>query len=347
MLNKNLFKHIKSIPTTSNLCQIKNKKLSYKLINKKLRCRPSRYLSTYSDATRQALDALLWVSHRYGIIYMSQEELAKIAGISIKSFIEATKILEADGLLAKVYRHRHTCVYRLSDFFKNTSVKEDLVGFFKRSIILPVSLLLSIFPKTCLSEYYRPLEREKKYLLRNNIHYFQKENVDVKKKKRFRTLRESLKMKDEIFNEIAKIRRMKLTRRGIVELTKYDPRAIAHANQQLELCSSNVRNPFLWFCKIANQISAANDWPMGYAIYNRLMKSPEIKKDDKMLITTTLSPMHAERKPRPNEGMYAVYKHKERDIDPDDEKQRFIERKTINKLTPEAEKWLERADIKW
>jgi len=80
---------------------------------------------------------LLRFNDRYpdGHIYPSQGKIAKYIGFTRRTVNTAVKELSQFGLIKKIYRHRHSCVYVLSDLLKNTKIK-----FFFMSVLPFISL---------------------------------------------------------------------------------------------------------------------------------------------------------------------------------------------------------------
>jgi len=329
------FKTIQSITKGYKGSQQKNsikKKFSFGLLDKGVK-NIDKFLNEKTVAYKLVLKVLLRKSFRHSVIVMSQSKIASLAGVCKKTVTRIIKELINDGLLAMNYLHRKVCSYMLSNIFQVEAVKRRLRYFFHAVTFLPVLLLFSINLKARLSEYVPPIKEEKKYISRNNKLPLKKVGVGYKKSFNWSRIME---VKDNVLGEIAKIDRMKLTKRGIVELMKFPASAIAYANTQLGMASNNVRNPFSWFCKIASQFTRDNELQMNLELRQAALRASKFKLEDPMLETNELTPLKKTPQKNVNQnGMYSEYQEEEREEKPLEEEIEKFERFL---RTPEAAK---------
>jgi len=328
-------KTIQSIAKGYKSSQQKNtikKKFSFGLLDKGVK-NIDKFLNKKTVAYKLVLKVLLKKSFQHSVIVMSQTKIARLAGVCKKTVTRIIKELINDGLLAMNYLHRKVCSYMLSNIFKVEAVKRRLRYFFHAVTFLPVLLLFSINLKARLSEYVPPIKEEKKYISRNNKLPLKKSWGGSKKSFNWSRI---MDVKDNVLGEIAKITRMKLSKRGIVELMKFPASAIAYANTQLGMASNNVRNPFSWFCKIASQFTRDNELPMNLELRKAALRASKFSLEEPMLETNELVPLEKKIQKNSNQnGMYSEYQHVEPELKPLEDELRVFEDYL---RTPEAQK---------
>jgi hypothetical protein len=275
-------------------------------------------------------------------------------GISVSSVEREMAKYINDGLVARITRPNKRCVFKISNYFNQEWVKRRIRDIFMAAIILPVALLFSMNTKSMLSEYEVRLKEVKKYLFRNNNITYKKAVVVFQKKKNLRSLEESMKIKDDILSEIGKIKRITLTTHGIIELMKYDPRAISAFNSELKAASDNIRNPEKWMFAALNRITKANEWPMNMELYRQATKMSAYDPNEPSLVenslktTTTRKGTQTWRTSnfvRPASGTYALFEPPEVTINPQKEKEKFLSGGSKG-LSPAGQKFLESCGIK-
>jgi hypothetical protein len=72
------------------------------------------------------LDTLIGFEHKYQSVFPSQHLLAHMTGLKLSYVHKRIRFLSQEGFLSKIYRHRHTCVYILSPFFRLSSTVKAL-----------------------------------------------------------------------------------------------------------------------------------------------------------------------------------------------------------------------------
>lgn len=91
------------------------------------------------------LNFLFKKSDRYKWLWPSQETLAKIYGCTREHFNKfiLPKLIEW-GIVIKLTRHRETCLYKVSSFFKKYAIRRQLSHIFSAFQGLGLSMLLSL-----------------------------------------------------------------------------------------------------------------------------------------------------------------------------------------------------------
>lgn len=316
----------------------KNLKFHYELLHKGWK-KPDKFLEGKQAAYKQVLKVFLTYPHQ--IIYCNKNELIEKAGISYTSFFRVINDMISDGILARVKRPYKTTALRLSDYFFKKSVRKKILSVYNKKeitvrkqfishkvstrVVFYASLTFSFFSNT-FPPAIKMLIKEKNSLFRNNHSLLGKKRSAVKKLFRKKRVCDSMEIKDETLHEIAQIDEIKLTRFGIVELLKFDPRAIAYARRQLPFASEHIRDKFRWFCKICIKVSKENDWPLYEKLYQFAFKAA------KFLPGTTKT---HEEIPKKKLAMYQPYKEpQQRTLKLEDEISTFSE----YLKTPEAKK---------
>lgn len=92
---------------------------------------PEKYFSSKREYERLAFNIVIDFSLRGKRMYFSQTWLGKQAGVSRKTINEMVGRWHEDGIVEKEYRHRTTCLYRMSDLFKIPYMQSRLRHTFK------------------------------------------------------------------------------------------------------------------------------------------------------------------------------------------------------------------------
>jgi len=124
-----------------------------------------------TEAQRAVLNYLLVWSNSYRNMYFSQSTIARDLGYS-RGFVNRTLyIFEQSGLIASNYRHKTSCLYKVSSWFDDLDIRESLRGLFKAFRWFPVALLLVRAPGS--------VTQEKSYIYNNNqVNIPYKDNSD-------------------------------------------------------------------------------------------------------------------------------------------------------------------------
>lgn len=139
---------------------------------------PAGYLESQSPGALKMLNVLLYLSKAYNIVAPSQEKLAYLIGVGRQWANVIIKRLVQAGLLVVKYRHRRTCVYKISKLFYDPIIRSKIAHFFtalngfKRALGMqkkvdttPIIYKVSYLFKTTLSNYQSVNKQLKKETL--------------------------------------------------------------------------------------------------------------------------------------------------------------------------------------
>lgn len=106
---------------------------------------PQAALIVMNDSDLTVLNEMIRLASKYKSLFPSQTLLSIRTGFSRQTINVALKRLEDNGLVASIYRHRRTKLYRLSSFFNNPMTRTMLAGILPALRIIPlvISLLFS------------------------------------------------------------------------------------------------------------------------------------------------------------------------------------------------------------
>lgn len=132
---------------------------------------PHLELSKFTTTKLSLFSFLLEKSRKWRKVEPSQDYLAQELGVTRPYINRLIGQLEEDGLITYEYRHRHTSVYRVSEFFSQPHIRKKLAN------LLPAILTLVVFPLHLLGTTIQSssLHHYKKRSIRrenNNVSYY-------------------------------------------------------------------------------------------------------------------------------------------------------------------------------
>jgi len=142
------------------------------------------FFKSFSLAQRKVLNYFLAMRMRHQSIYSSQARIAAYAGITRQYCNRIIDWLYELGLIGRLYRHRQTCIYQVSEFFDNIDVRLKLVGVFAAFGYLT---LFSMFEAA--AAHYNQKKNELTPFIRSGVKIKKKITIDTL----FTTNEESLK----------------------------------------------------------------------------------------------------------------------------------------------------------
>jgi hypothetical protein len=163
------------------------KRANFLIPNIKIVRDPELYLRGLTDTQFKLLKYFFWMDLRVGKIYSTQSHMAEKLGVCRQYINKIIKKFCKDGVLAKVYRYRRSCIYSVSSFFKSYSTRErisSLITQFK----IPNLWYLSIKATLVLNNNIKILENgisdiEKRILsYKNNLEMRIKREIMINKK---------------------------------------------------------------------------------------------------------------------------------------------------------------------
>lgn len=216
-----------------------------------------------TEVERAVFDAILLLSKEYKSLYTSQKFIADKVGITREHCNRTLRKLKAIGLINSEYRHRNTCIYKVSPMVFIDGMKHILMKYFKvlRSFVvfLPISLLFSgsITPvNTGL------------ICINNTV------------------IKGGMKMQEEnpIPVAVREIKSLKLSRAGQIKLSGMPAAAIEHVEKQMQY-AKNIRDPFSWFFKLCMDYCVREELSIDWAYVDVLKAKYAIKDDARTLLS--------------------------------------------------------------
>lgn len=98
---------------------------------------PEKYFSLLTPIQRRIWEYFLFLSKNFKEIYVSQSMIAQYVGCSRQYVNECIQIFKKDGLIVSNYRHKKTCLYKISSYFKNLELCRRLSRIMSLFLILP------------------------------------------------------------------------------------------------------------------------------------------------------------------------------------------------------------------
>ena len=92
---------------------------------------------------QRVMDAIIYKLNNCAYAYMSQQELANITGGCRQTVNRAIGVLSKYGIINKIYRANHTCLYGLPSSLRKRSIREKLSKSFKVFLCATIGSLLS------------------------------------------------------------------------------------------------------------------------------------------------------------------------------------------------------------
>jgi len=99
-------------------------------INRDIIQSPIKFFAGFTDAERRVLNAMLYMHGSTGKVYMRQDTLGKYADCTREHVNRIIKKFRELGIVSSIYRHKTSCWYFISDFFKDHFNRSKLKHIF-------------------------------------------------------------------------------------------------------------------------------------------------------------------------------------------------------------------------
>jgi hypothetical protein len=220
---------------------------------------------------------------------ISRECIAKILGFSVRHIDSILKVLKEKGLLSwshrpKMYNDFNHYVITPSGkiwmpYFKNTY--KVRTGIFKRAM-LSIALLLCPSPSSFS-------------LLREDYIYNPPVECKLLKRARARKAKMTMPSTSKELKDAQEL--MSLSKWGVIRLTAYPVKAIAHAISSFRSSKSKKDDPFKWFCKVAEEWCMDNNTEPDWEGARQLARSEGIPKNPEWIEARKPMPIPGVKKP--------------------------------------------------
>lgn len=243
--------------TNKNRNQLRNKTF---LPNSKIIENVEEFFHGLTPAQHGVLSQLFYLDGKYEVIYVRQDTIASILGVSRQYVNQIIGMLCNVGIIQKTYRHMTSCIYRVSSFFKTRQVKHRLAHIFHVFRLQ----LLTLFTKhrKCSS-----IKKGEKYLGGEG---------HCKIRSSLERIMNSLTAPDSFENPFSPYLEdiapaLKLTVAGKTRMAAFPDEALRFAVQCFERSRNKLRGDYgrwLWSC--ANNYCKLNDIKPDWKWSNRL-----------------------------------------------------------------------------
>ena len=201
---------------------------------------PVKEIGLMTAAQRKLLNCLMYWSNQGKEIHIRQDTLAEFAGYKCRE--QANRFIKQLcelGIIAKLYRHKTSCLYKISSFFNDLGVRSKLKRYLSQLGHLPIWLL-----QVDVTQY-----------ISTNLLVSNRSNEDYLKEIQCASAREEkressvIRKKLMIKQYVECIQNPEMTTQDKIQLSKYSEKAVRHALIQLQR-QRELRNPigFLMAC---------------------------------------------------------------------------------------------------
>ncbi len=241
------------------------------------------YFRGQHKTVKAVFDFLLCMNEKYRSIWCSQKYIGDYVGIGRQRCNRIIKQLVADGLIATRYHYKDTCEYKVSSYFKNPSVRSQLMHHFRAFKILPLLLLASISSYSAQQATVLINQGNKDY--NNNYthprarggHLFS----STEKANIIDQITKGVYKGNPIDPSIRGLMEFHLTKWGQIKLSPFPPVAITHGRTKMAAMNGPIRSKFnclyticLNYCK-DNDITPDWQWGDDLAKAYNMPKAPQ------------------------------------------------------------------------
>lgn len=194
---------------------------------------PDIYFGSLTARQLKVLDYLLYWANRNRDIYVRQDTIARFVGYKSREQVNRIlKMLCEAGIVSKQYRHKTSCLYKVSSFFNDIHIRSQLKKFLIQLSFIPILLLMG--DVTQCSRINLLISNRSIDKTFNNIN-----NACAREKK----------VRSMIKDYVEEIQSPNLTQGDKISLSRYSEGAIRHALIQLQR-QKEIRNSvgFLFVC---------------------------------------------------------------------------------------------------
>ena len=254
-------------------------------------------------------DCLVW-SEAFEDMYFTQSTIAERTGRS-RGFVNRTiGLLTKIGVLAKNYRHKTSCQYKVSNWFRNEKVRSALNSLFMAFVLFPVPLRTnpSLEPinfellKVIQSARWkgRVTQQEDIFKYNNQVRIPYKETSDYIAKLQREIMKiPRLTIHDaahqhiyEIPEILKKIPALNLSKWGQIKLSCFPDKAIEYAYKQVEY-AKHMDDKFRWFFKLCRDWCEDNNVRPNWERAQRLAQAYCMPDKAKMVLDARIGNLGA------------------------------------------------------
>lgn len=203
----------------------------------------------------------------YKELFISQGLLAKMCGMTRRYCNKTLKFFVEMEILEKIYRHRHSCIYRLNALIFTEDIRPMLSTFFKALLIAPIFLSISLLSSSLFSPINTTVLLGNKTVIKGGV-----------------------KMEaNPIPDYVRGIQCLKLARGGQIKLSGMPKEAIEYAEKSMQY-SKNIKKPFEWFFKMCKDYCDREKLEINWYYVDALKAKYDIKDDARMILSQDIPP---------------------------------------------------------
>ncbi len=251
------------------------------------------FFSEISQIELLVVNFMLKLNSKYDKIFPSQANIAMWTGCSRKTINKILKKLHDLKWIEKIYRHRKSCIYKISTRFNTFADLPEARKILPGLVNYYYKLILGYFNgpgKRLLELKVTPYKEENKYSNSNSVSVSKEPyslggeidkilNKNIKKEEKSMAYEENFPMTPilrEITNKIG------LTKWGQIRLTIYAEAALQATLDKYEQGIYN-KDIFLWFETHCHGISIKNNYPINLELYDTMKKRYRMPDDAKWI----------------------------------------------------------------
>lgn len=272
---------------------------------------PEEYVSLLSTSKQKVFEFLLWRDNKSIQIDVSQTTIARWCGLSREYVNRILTKLEKDGVIAMMYRHKKTSLYKVSSFF-DANVRKKISYIFRSFKVFSLALLFSKPTPTPFINFYENVsENSSQYIKGKEIYiktllkdretlyagthtregilgklgkgFLKRIDMGMKLPSERRQILENLKNglipNDFVSSTIKNISIIKLTFAGQVKLMSFSDKIIREAEEATRKFE-NLKSPFAFLFSQCMKISKKYDILPDFQWMNDIKRVLNIKDSD-------------------------------------------------------------------
>lgn len=266
---------------------------------------PQSFFSQFTPAQLAILNRFFYLDGRHKEIYVPQGKVGVFAGLSREYVNRCLLIFEQAGIIKIINRGvKKTCIYKISDYFRDPVNRTKLVSFFACFAFMPFNAYVcrgGVWQKRDQIEKVTQLYNKSSFnsnlssFIKNSLS-FSPTNLFSEQSPQQADIQNSITYveccrKREIMNEqvirpsILALKALNLTLSGQVTLMQFPDEAITYAAAALKK-AYGVKDPLRFFLKQCHDYCKDNNLRRDYNIYNTLLQEYKLPDNAKLSNST-------------------------------------------------------------
>lgn len=238
----------------------------------------------YTWLQLKLLNLLMSYERIFNEVRVRQSILAKHLGVSRQWINETLRRFKEDGIISSFYRHKRSCIYIISNYFRQPKIRHELRNLLPAIIWLPFvlpNLELTQLLKNIKGLYPITFVYHSSSLRNKNVTNYDGRNVMKNEKTSTMIDNQKKEIPKHVFSEaINNFKSGKLSLWGIIELSAFSDDAIRYADEQFgKTFNEQIKNPFKYLCSFAYTFSTQNKHEINWRKRNHLSSTYEMPEN--------------------------------------------------------------------